>query len=722
MLKLFVPQTKVQKNRQIIRDTDMRMAKYSRRGLISNFLIYTLCLVFEQRFVSEHHTLAIVLTGGLLLITLIRGYFLFRIDSIYPKAPAQWRNKYFTATLFGACWWGLILAYVTLYMDMKGEAALMWLYTVVFFSTTAHAFAPYKRFLSIYQFIGLVPAACCTFFIGEYIGAFYGFILLFFYMILNHHCSLMSLNYWERLEAQYNLAKKSESLEAEKRDTRASTQLTKEYIQLLRDKMKGLLEVPQFHGDSAPPSPVTVASQRAVFEKLFHNVDDFKKVLNKEVDINLCIFNVRHYMQSLVYLVVEDAEKKNLELETSLSPALPSRLIGAPPLIGKVFSIMMRSIVQNCQDSMVFIEIEFVREYEQSGELLITVLRRSEGTKRTFFQTDEGPSIPLNLGLVLAKGLTETMGGSLEVDDSGSINEKYLQFRCPLKIAERGARPEYHRLAYKGRPLLLIHTNSRWLNQKHLELSAMGFDVVLASDFKSALQILNDAVVSGKAIQSVVYCSQPKDDGSVQFCNDLLEHNDLKYTQQFVICTRSGQDFLSKRVILISPLIHYIKKPAGFFEFEISFSSVFEEANVNYLNVSGEDQASPISKCQILWIALNKNFEHAERYKTDSVDIQRVGDLKQLNKLLDTAKIQLIIVEYTGPESESCIQHIRTYETIHNRESLLPVISIGPPEAERLMLEQGGDHHVDSATFKGVNTEGEGNTPALDFWIKGGHH
>ena len=41
---LFVAETKVQKDRAIMRETDSRMAKYSRRGLVLNFLAYILCL------------------------------------------------------------------------------------------------------------------------------------------------------------------------------------------------------------------------------------------------------------------------------------------------------------------------------------------------------------------------------------------------------------------------------------------------------------------------------------------------------------------------------------------------------------------------------------------------------------------------------------------------------------------------------------------------------
>ena len=76
-----------------------------------------------------------------------------------------------------------------------------------------------------------MPAACCTFFIGDFIGVFYGCILLLFFWILNHHCELISQSYWDRLETHYTLTKKTETLEEEKRDTIASAQLANEYLQ-----------------------------------------------------------------------------------------------------------------------------------------------------------------------------------------------------------------------------------------------------------------------------------------------------------------------------------------------------------------------------------------------------------------------------------------------------------------------------------------------------------
>lgn len=708
MLKLFEPQSKVQKDRQIIRDTDMRMAKYSRRGLISNILIYTICLLVEQNFLLHYRTLALVLTIGLVLSTAVRAYLLFRMGTIYPRGPTSWRNKYFLATLIGAVWWGVMLASVTLVMNMKGEASLLWLYTVVFFSTTAHAFAPYQRFLSIYQFFGIVPAACCTFFIGEFIGVFYGCILLFYYWILNHHCELIARNYWDRLEAQVALTKRTESLEEEKRDTIASTQLTNDYLQLLSQKMQMLLNSQQTDDEDAPPSPVTLASQRAAFERVYRNIDDFYHVINKDMVVQERVFNIRHYLQDLVRRSVVEAERKGIELETALSPALPSRLYGDPRRLGQLVTTMLKSAIQQSQGGVIFVEVEFVREYEDAGALHVTIARQSEQGKRMFFQGESERGVVVDLDLMLAKGLAEALKGGLDIDESGAKDGKNIRLRLPLAVAEPNDRPEYHRLLFKGRQLLLIHSNPRWLDHKRAEMDTMGFAVQTVSHYRKAMQVLVDAVAMGKAIEWVVYNAASGDNQPVQFCNDLLSHADLKYVHQFVICSEIGRKFFADRIMQPSPLVHFVAKPAGIFEFETAATAMLD-------SYDNDTEAANGGPRRIVWLGQGNAVDNARLGGSADLQIDKIQDLRAIPKLLEEEDLPLIVVENNSDDAES-INAIRTFERKHQREKLVTILGVGPAKAESAMLEKGVDHFID------VESLVTGDIRDLRYWSNGRHH
>jgi len=59
-----------------------------------------------------------------------------------------------------------------------------------------------------------------------------------FYWILGHHSELMATTYWDHLEANDTLKRKTEYLEEEKRDSQASAQLSNEYLELLEQQVK----------------------------------------------------------------------------------------------------------------------------------------------------------------------------------------------------------------------------------------------------------------------------------------------------------------------------------------------------------------------------------------------------------------------------------------------------------------------------------------------------
>jgi signal transduction histidine kinase len=229
MFLFFTPTTKVQKDRRVMRDTDARVAKYSRRGLVLNFIVFALCLFFGD-FSDREHSLAIVLITGLLLVTLLRSYYLFRFDVLYARAPSRWRNQYFVASCLGAAWWSFILVSLTSTQGMRDETLIMWLYSVVFYSSVANVFAPYRRFLTLYLFIGQVPAAVTAILLGTVEGYLYGFIMLMFFFMLSHQAKVTSIAYWERLEANFTLREHARGLEHEQRSSQEASELKNEFL------------------------------------------------------------------------------------------------------------------------------------------------------------------------------------------------------------------------------------------------------------------------------------------------------------------------------------------------------------------------------------------------------------------------------------------------------------------------------------------------------------
>lgn len=708
MFKFFLPASKVQKDRRIMRETDARLAKYSRRGLILNFLAYLLC-VGHGRFISENPKLMGVLTGGILLITILRGFYLFRFDTLYPRAPAKWRNQYFFATLLGAIWWGVILVFVTLKLDMKAEAPLIWLYTVIFFSSTAHAFAPYQKFLSYYQFFGQVPAAAAAIYVGGTNAYIYGIMLLGFYLVLTHQCRLISENYWERLEATYALARKTVSIEEEKREGRANVQLNQEFMRYLYHDVDRLLD----HVHEAKQEDAIEFKRQVLSEldELHSNISDFSGVVSKELDLVEHVFNIRHEIQHLVAEFVDKAEKRSVQIETSLSPTLPMRLNGDAIRLAQIIRSLLDIVVDDADKCIVLVEVEFLREYENAGELYVTVTRSFDKSKKLFSAETKHRSLGSTLQLVVAKGIAELMNGSIELNES-LHDEQQFRFNAKVDIAEHAGQLDFHKDSFSGRNVLLLHSHPRIVDLKRQELDALGFNVFTETQQKRALQTLQNSYKFGTPIESIIFHIGVDQEATIEFCEAIADVGDLKFTKKIIAATRKQQERFRRRHFDESKGFYYVDKPTGLFEIESVFHQLYkigedeEEGRRGIKNVALYSSASESST-----VAEEAGgFSELVEPLCAEVGIYDVED-PLFESLADLDKELVLIDCDTVDDVAELVHRIREYEKSENVESFIPIIGLsrGREAFEDFAYELGLDDYVDltynpKKTLKGTLT------------------
>lgn len=600
----FEPITKVQRDRRIMRDTDTRMAKYSRRGVILNFVVFCIC-VFGGRFFQENRELTIVLTTGLFVLTLLRGFLLFRFDSLYPRAPSKWRNMYFAITLFGSLWWGTILVSVVVALRFDDVAPLLLLYNVIFFSTTAHAFAPYQTFLSYYQFFGIIPAALAAFWLRDLMSLIYGALLLMYYLILTHQCRLMSENYWEKLAASYALAQKAFQAEEEKREGKASLRLSKEFLARLDDSLLDFRNA--IHNNPTLPN-----SEIAPFTKLAQNIHDFRAIVYKDINIENNIFNIRHELQYLVSEFIERAETKEIQIETSLSPTLPMRLKGDATRFAQVIKALLGIYIYSSEKCSILIEVQFLREYEKAGELYVTFRRVTHGKTDTTF-VESNLDSHQSLSLVVAKGLAEAMAGSIELIDSNSGEFEY-RFNAKLDIADIGGQLDFHRGRFSGQSIMLVHSSPAIVDIKRQELDALGFSVVTETQHKRAKQTLLQALKQGKVIENIIFYYEPYNAESVRFISEIHKADELKYINKIIASTPVQQSELIKQKIDNDHNFYFVNKPVGLFELESTFDAIFSE------NSSDEDES---------------DFENVILY--DDIERESIGRRLNLSSLTESS-------------------------------------------------------------------------------------
>ncbi|WP_347332608.1 response regulator [Marinimicrobium locisalis] len=437
MLQLFVPSSKVQKDRRVMRDTDARVAKYSRRGLVLNFIVAVSCLTFGE-FFRQYQTLAIILIVGLLVLTLLRAYYLFRFDTLYSRAPARWRNQYFAASFLGAGWWAFILVSLTWLQGMRDETLVMWLYSVVFYSSVANVFAPYRRFLTTYLSIGLVPAGLTAIALLDVEGYLYGSIMLVFYVMLSHQAKVTSNTYWERLEANHALRERAKGLEFEQRSSKAAIDLKNEFLvnlgQEFRSSLNDILGTLALVDDeqlSERHRELLLLASKAAERQLdlVNNVVDFSRITTKSLVLESVPFNLRRLLEKLVQDFALEAHQHGVELNYLFSRDLPRRVEGDATRLGQILGTLMTYAVKQSGMEQIFVEAVFHPGQEEEGELQVVVsdaTRSVEGPDAGSATSEAGDEPMRGIGLSICKGLAECMGGSVHLADNRESGKRIV--------------------------------------------------------------------------------------------------------------------------------------------------------------------------------------------------------------------------------------------------------------------------------------------------------
>src|SRR5690606_34282375 len=156
-------------------------------------------------------------------------------------------------------------------------------------SSVSSVFAPYKQFLTLYLFIGQVPAAFTAIFLGSVEGVLYGFIMITFYLMLVYQGGVTAQAYWERFEANFALRERASGLENQNRSSQARLDLKDEFLSSLghelrlsiSDVLSTLSSIDDSQLSERQKELLSVAiSDTARQIDLVNNVVDFSKISN----------------------------------------------------------------------------------------------------------------------------------------------------------------------------------------------------------------------------------------------------------------------------------------------------------------------------------------------------------------------------------------------------------------------------------------------------------
>ncbi|KUJ84806.1 hybrid sensor histidine kinase/response regulator [Microbulbifer flavimaris] len=446
------PELKVQKDRRVCRVTDTRIAKYSRRGMLLSLLAFAIAIAIgDLRIVAPR--LALVLGIGLVLFTLLRGYYVFRFGALYATGPHRWRRRYFLASTIGAAWWGLILLCHVWLVGFAPVTHFLWLYTVIFCSSITSVFSPYYRFLGWFIGASLLPAATKAFLSGDVLGAVYGFLTFAFVWLTAYQGRRDSENYWDRISAMQDLQTRASNLAAARKHSEAAVELTNEFVanigQEFRSQLSdslGALALLEAEPLSERQREWVQLAKNAGSQqlKLVDNVGLFTRVARKDIRLRHGSFNLVKTIEKSFKFAARAAHRQRLEFNFQIDDNLPVMAIGDNRKTSQLIRNLVDSATAIAQVGELWGQVSFRPIAHGEGQLTISLVDDGRGEilpdeSELFgaFSRLDTTQVTTGLGLSIAKGLAEAMGGYLQLHSSPDGNRYHAEIKLEMEPNQR---------------------------------------------------------------------------------------------------------------------------------------------------------------------------------------------------------------------------------------------------------------------------------------------
>ncbi len=714
----FKAESKAHLQRKVMKEIDLRLAKYSRRGIVLSVVVFALA-IGVGKFYQLAPQLTLLLSSGLLLITFSRAIFLFRFETLYAQGPSRWRKLFFFYSFIGSCWWGLIVASVTWVVGVAHETPLLWLYTVTFFAGSIYVFAPFKRFLKLYMLVSFVPCALIAISQWEPISILYGAIMLILYILLCRQGNIVGQNYWDKLNATYDLLKKANSLEAEKISTESSlnkrdqlyanmTQELKAAMQEIAESLNLLKEIEMPDNDEQLLSLSEQKLQQQI--SLLKNVSELSSISSQQLMLDQQLIDLRFHIEQALSHVSLIVHKKNIELFSSFSNDFPLRVRADAERIEQLIGNLVSSASQFCPSGELLVSSHF-KPAESTGKLSINVVNQSPprtpetlATINASFSPYQTADIYLGLSLGIVRGIARLMGGDAgaEFNQEGAL-VFWMNVTLPLESSNVVSTPTLSKLV--GKKVMLYQAPESIAGTFAKTLESWGLQVVNEDSEQNAIKLLEKAG-DKSPFQLVIMYTRLNDMGALRLSKAVAGHSVLWSTAQIVI--------LSQMQAKLGEVEEHFLKHANV---EVIYKPIqqrfLQKAIKNLLVGKKESVFSDDDE--------NNNLlegKHLLLYQEEAIDIAIIQKiLRKLGCEVTTANALdecLDLLSKTRFDAFICESHLYSVDLgdfvkqareansgLHNRNYKLPILGFTSRELESEQtqcLASGMEHYIHSPT------------------------
>ncbi len=259
---------------------------------------------------------------------------------------------------------------------------------------------------------------------------------------------------------------------------------------------------------------------------IINDILDFSKMEAGRLDVECIDFDLRHTINDFIPDPAREAQKKGLELLYAVDPNVPALLMGDPGRLRQILNNLMSNAVKFTQTGEILFKVELKNETPTEATLHFSIKDTGIGISKidyprlfqSFQQADNSSTRKYGdtgLGLAIAKGLTELMGGELGMEselNQGSTFWFILTFEKARHIPQSSPVPPE---IVRSKRILVVDDNPTNLDILEGYLTLWGCHCDKALSGQIALSLLQAVAKSGASYDVVISdMLMPKMDGA----------------------------------------------------------------------------------------------------------------------------------------------------------------------------------------------------------------
>lgn len=568
LFDFFVPTSKIQKNRKILRDLDSQLATRCLKWVWLNLFVFLTTLIFSDAIAYSPilSYLGIVL---FCLVCVVRSIMITRFEQLYGAGPAKWRNRFFVVTLANNCLWSAYVSFQIGIHEIGILSLMLVFYTASVANWYSYVFQGYIKLVRITLTILLLPIVVSMLIKMSSEGILIGLIFLLGYLVLLRESGVLHKRYWVFQARIYDLTEKNYELTRLKTKSANNHQFNADFLASIAYALRTPLN--NLMGVMSLVNKTELTEENLDLHKITnHSVEqlvgaindllDYTKILNKKIVIEDNIFNLSRTIDQMMDDLSVLAHRKNVELIYDKTLHSLYRVKSDQHrLIQSISNVITYAINQSPEEGEVYVRFKMDRDGDRHSIFRVDISDQGQGLTEDEIlklfkpqynvnQLDDHQLENFALGMAITKGMIEKMGGTV---DACSISKKgtnyWLSVSLPLSSQQTKSKPTYN-LILERKNFFLINANEHL--QEVFEHRVANWNSQITSySFKQLEELVfhkNEQVDC-----DLIFINLPFDQDELESCIALIsEHKKLKQYRYVLLGTKEQCEMFTSRRLL----------------------------------------------------------------------------------------------------------------------------------------------------------------------------